>query len=181
MRIRRWLPILMVLSVLRPLDPPRWAQESGDYLTSKEIEQIKEAQRIDLRVKVLMKIAERRLLALERATIPLSKKEEDAWGPLPKGTPEELLQHYIKAIDETILNIEDAHGQDPENEFLHPALKTFRETTDQFLPRLKALKEKLTSPEVLNALERALEATELANADAREGEARFMKDTKKRK
>jgi len=180
MRIRNWLPLLVTLSALGLLQPIRVAQESGDYLTSKEIEQIKEAQRIDLRVKVFVKIAERRLLVLERATTSLSKKEEEAWGPLPKGTPEELLQHYIKAIDETILNIEDAHSQDPENEFLHPALKTFREATDQFLLRLKALKEKLTSPEALNALERALEATELANADAREGEARFTKPQKKK-
>ncbi len=180
MRIRIRLPILLLLGILGPLDLPPLAQESGDYLTSKEIEQMREAQRIDLRVKVLVKIAERRLLVLERATTSLSKKEEEAWGPLPKGTPEELLQHYIKAIDETILNIEDAHSQDPENEFLHPALKTFREATDQFLLRLKALKEKLTSSEALDALERALEATELANADAREGEARFMKPQKKK-
>lgn len=176
--MRNAWPLLVIGILLRPF-PSACLQESGEYLTSKEIEQMKEAQRIDLRVKVLMKIAERRLMALEQATAPPSKKEEDAWGPIPKGTPEELLQQYIKAIDETILNIEDAHGQDPENEFLHPALKTFREATDQYLLRLKALTEKLKSTDALEALRRALEATELANADAREGEARFAKPKKK--
>jgi hypothetical protein len=176
--MRNAWPLLVIGILLGPFPSAR-LQESGEYLTSKEIEQMKEAQRIDLRVKVLMKIAERRLMALEQATAPLSKKEEDAWGPIPKGTPEELLQQYIKAIDETILNIEDAHGQDPENEFLHQALKTFREATDHYLLRLKALTEKLKSADALEALRRALEATELANADAREGEARFAKPKKK--
>ncbi len=177
MRTRRTLFLLVVLSTLGLLDLA--AQEPTDYLTSKEIEQMKEAQRIDLRVKVLMKIAARRLQVLEQTATSPSKKEEDAWGPLPKGTPEELLQHYIKALDETILNIEDAHSQDPENEFLHSALKTFREATDQYLLRLKALKEKLQSAEAQEVLDRAIEATELANADAREGEARFAKPKKK--
>jgi hypothetical protein len=172
--------MLLVITLLRAFGPPTVAaQEPDDYLTSKEIEQMKDAQRIDLRVKVLMKIAERRLQVLEQTTGSPSKKEEEAWGPLPKGAPEELLRHYIKAIDETILNIEDAHSQDPENEFLHPALKTFREATDRYLSRLKALKEKLTSAEAQEMLERAIEATELANADAREGEARFAKPKKK--
>jgi len=177
MRTRKTLLLLVVLSLLGGRDLP--AQEPTDYLTSKEIEQMKEAQRIDLRVKVLMKIAERRLQVLEQPTLSLSKKEEEDWGPLLKGAPEELLRHYMKAIDETILNIEDAHSQDPENEFLHSALKTFREATDRYLLRLKALKEKLQGPEVQEALDRAIEATELANADAREGEARFAKPKKK--
>lgn len=172
--------MLLLLALLGALGTPRLvAQESGEYLTSKEIEQMKEAQRIDLRVKVLMKIAERRLQVLEQTTASPSKKEDEEWGPLPKGAPEDLLQHYIKAIDETILNIEDAHSQDPENEFLHSALKAFREATDQFLPRLKALAEKLHSAQAHEALARAIEATELANADAREGEARFAKPKKK--
>lgn len=177
----RGILMLLILAALAPASPARSTQESSDYLTSREIEQMKEAQRIDLRVKTLMKIAERRLRVLEASASPTpqSKKEEDAWGPLPKGTPEELLQHYIKAIDEAILNIEDAHSQDPENEFLHPALKAFREATDQYLQRLQALREKLTTPEAREVLERALEATELANADAREGEARFAKPKKK--
>ncbi len=175
MRTKRAFFFLAVLNTLGLLDLT--AQEPTDYLTSKEIEQMKEAQRIDLRVKVLMKIAERRLQALEQTTV--SKKEEEAWGPLLKGAPEELLRHYIKAIDETILNIEDAHSQDPENEFLHSALKTFREATDRYLPRLKALKERLQSTEAQEVLDHAIEATELANADAREGEARFAKPKKK--
>ncbi|MCS6816800.1 MAG: hypothetical protein N0A16_05470 [Blastocatellia bacterium] len=180
MRAWRTLPVMFTASVLAYIPLAFPMQESGEYLTSKEIEQMKEAQRIDLRVKVLMKIAERRLQALEQtATSPSKKKEEEAWGPLPKGTPEELLQHYIKAIDETILNIEDAHSQDPENEFLHSALKAFREATDRYLLRLKALKDGLKSPEAQETLDRAIEATELANADAREGEARFAKPKKK--
>ncbi|HXF05212.1 MAG TPA: hypothetical protein VNM72_07335 [Blastocatellia bacterium] len=160
---------------------PGGAQESDEYLTPKEINQLKEAQEIDLRVKVLMKIAERRLLLLENRSAQQSKKEEEEWGPLPKASPATLLNHYVKAVDETIINIEDAHSREAETELLYKALKAFREATERHLARLTALERTLTSDEEKAALARALEAARLAHADASEGEKRLAEQIEKEK
>jgi hypothetical protein len=150
-------------------------QEQNEYLTKNEIEKIRMAQQIDERVKVLMKVADRRLLLVENSSAAISKKEEEQWGPLPRGSSTELLSQYVKAIDETIVNIEDAYSQDPGDEFLYKALKTFGEATELQLNKLKTLRATVKAENDLGELDRAIEAAELANEDAKKGEARFLK------
>jgi len=156
-------------------------QGAKEYLTSQEIDQLKEAQEIDLRVKVLMKIAERRLVLIENPSAVPSKKEEAQWGALLKVTRAELLNQYVRAIDETIVNIEDAYSRTPDEKTLYKALKAFREATDQYLERLKAVRSTVKDENDLRALDRAIEATELANEDAKHGEVKFAKEKPKKK
>lgn len=178
---RRSYIVGLAVALLTTFPCPSGAQESDEYLTPKEISQLKEAQEIDLRVKALMKVAERRLLLLENRSAEQSKKEEEEWGPLPKASPATLLNHYVKAIDETIINIEDAHSREVETELLYKALKAFREATERHLVRLTALQQILTADEEEAALARALEAARLAHADASEGEKRLAERIEKEK
>lgn len=171
----------LVLIWLTTFPCPTAAQESDEYLTPKEINKLKEAQEIDLRVKVLMKIAERRLLLLEDRSAQQSKKDEDEWGPLPKVSPPILLNHYVKALDEAIINIEDAHSREVDTEVLYKAMKTFREAIERHLVRLSALEKALTAEEEKAALARAMEAAELAHSDASDGEKRLAEQIEKQK
>src|SRR5262245_9226794 len=94
------------------------SQIPGDYLTEEEDDHVREAQVADARVKVFMKIADRRIKALSEPTAPpvTDKKdqkkleeEEREWGALPKLTRTELLRHYSRAISECMAKLEDAY------------------------------------------------------------------------
>ena len=77
-----------------------------DYLTDEEIEIIRDAQEIDLRIAVLVHAIDRRLAVLKINVGNTEKelKEKDVWGPLPTGSKIELLSDvkriFQKAIDD---------------------------------------------------------------------------------
>src|SRR6266700_2571556 len=76
------------------------AQGQGDYLSEQEVDRIRDAQEIELRSQVFLYIANRRLKVITGELKVQTKKEEENWGPLPKGTPTELLDGYRRAISE---------------------------------------------------------------------------------
>lgn len=84
---RRSYIVGLAVALLATFPCPSGAQESDEYLTPKEISQLKEAQEIDLRVKALMKIAERRLLLLENRSAEQSKKRRGRVGPVAESVP----------------------------------------------------------------------------------------------
>jgi len=178
---RSSLLIVLTLALMSLCPSASAFQEADDYLTPQEINQLKEAQEIHLRVKVLMKIAERRLLLLENPAAEQARKDEREWGALPKASPITLLNHYVKVLDETIINIEDAHAREVDAETLYKALKTFREATEQQLPRLRALHQKVTGDDEKATLQRAIEAAELAHSDAADGEKQLAEQVQKKK
>jgi hypothetical protein len=164
------------------------AQIPGDYLTEEEDNHVREAQAADARVKVFMKIADRRINAIagHTATIdkpgdkpadkPADKKdqkkaeeEEREWGALPKGTRAELLRHYAKAIAECMDKLEDAYERNPKSAALPKALAILREFTDRHLQTLRALQPELTDAKEAEALRDAIDQAETANKGARGG------------
>jgi hypothetical protein len=148
-------------------------QESADYLTTEEADLVREAQRIDQRVKVFLKIAERRLMLAENPEATQTKKDEAIWGSLPKGSRAEMLQQYARATDEIIVNVEDAYERQAPLDQMIKALTIFREETDKHLVRLEALRAKLTDEATRQVLEQTVDDLKLASDDARQSEAEF--------
>jgi len=155
-------------------------QESLDYLTEQEVENVREAQLIDLRVKVFMKIAERRLLRAEDPQAPPANKDEADWGDLPSHSRADLLRQYGRAIEETITNFEEAYDRNPNDERLLKALTTFCEQTAPHLQRLDALRAKITEEATRQVLEQVLDDLKLAYDDARQSEEQFKLEQEQR-
>lgn len=148
----------------------------GDYLTQEEDDHVRKAQRPDERMKVFMKIADRRIAALqgEKPIDPADKKAKEKadqeareWGALPKLTREQLLRHYARAVSESIAKLEDAHERNPKDSALPRALSMLRDSTDRHLPILRALEAK--GERESEALSAALAEAENANRGAKEG------------
>ncbi len=155
--------------------PDRW-QTAGDYLTEEEDDFVRQAQRPDERVKVFMKIADRRLTAIAGSQVAADKKaqqkaeeEQLKWGALPKLSRAELLLHYARAINESIAKLEDAHERNPRDSAIPRALKALLESTDRHLATLRSLSAEMKTEAEKDALRVAVSASETANAGAREG------------
>jgi CHASE3 domain sensor protein len=155
----------------------RWGgQIAGDYLTEEEDDHVREAQAADDRIKVFMKIADRRLAALNPAPAPTEPKaikkaeeEKKEWGELPKLSRAELLLHYARAIEEGMAKLEDAYEHNPKSKTLGKALDILREATDRHLQTLRALTAAGKDERESDALRRAIEQAEVANDGARKG------------
>lgn len=79
-----------------------------DYLTDGEIEVVRDAQQLDNRVNVLVKIIDRRFTALgiDPGTNH-SKKDKADWGPDPTGSRAELLGDIRSILQKAIDDIND--------------------------------------------------------------------------
>jgi len=156
----------------------RASQIPGDYLTEEEDDHVRQAQAPDERVKVFMKIADRRLVAITAPPAPPSvdkkdqkKLEEEVreWGALPKLTRVELLQHYARAIAECMNKLEDAYERNPKSSALAKALAHLRDATDKHLQTLRSLAPELRDENETSALRQAVEEAETANKGSRAG------------
>ena len=153
------------------------SQMPGDYLTEEEDNHVREAQAADQRVKVFVRIADRRIRAVARpAALPAEKKdqkkveeEEHEWGPVPKVSRSELLRHYARAISECMSKLEDAYERNPKSSVLPKALTLLRDSTDRHLQTLRALGPELKTESELAALRDAIDQAETANKGARDG------------
>ncbi len=153
------------------------SQMPGDYLTEEEDNHVREAQAADQRVKVFVRIADRRIRAVGGlAALPAEKKdqkkveeEEREWGPVPKVSRAELLRHYARAISECMSKLEDAYERNPKSSVLPKALTLLRDSTDRHLQTLRTLEPEMKSESELAALRDAIDQAETANKGARDG------------
>jgi hypothetical protein len=150
----------------------------GDYLNEEEDDHVREAQEADERIKVFMKIADRRLQAINPPTVisatdkKAQKKAEEElreWGPLPQGTKSELLRHYARAIEEAIAKLEDAHERNPKSTSIPKALTLLRDSTDRHLQTLRPMEATAKDEDERDAVRNAISQAEWANKGAREG------------
>lgn len=157
-----------------PLTAPQLA---NDYLTEEEDDLVREAQQPDLRMKVFMKIAERRLQMINKPPVAADDKkaqkqaeeEERKWGKLPDLSRADFLKHYARAVDEAMAKLDDAYERNPKASFVAKALKVLREATDEQLKVLHQLAAQVKTEEEKSALSDAIEKAELANKGATEG------------
>lgn len=80
-----------------------------DYMTDAESELVRDAQDIDLRIEVLIKMIDRRFNVLKAnggvASIPA--KESEKWGPAPIGTRMEILDDIRKLLNKAVDDIDN--------------------------------------------------------------------------
>jgi hypothetical protein len=155
-----------------------WASQiPGDYLTEEEDGHVREAQKADDRIKVFMKIADRRIAGLKGDSEPAAdakaqkKLEEEArnWGVIPKLPRADLLRHYARAIEECMAKLEDAYERNPKSSAIPKALVSLRDATERHLQALRALTSDMKTEKEIGALRDAIEQAETANKGARDG------------
>jgi len=155
------LLLLLAACVAIPVSSEVRAQQR-DHLTEEEADLIREMQEIDLRTDIFVRAAERRLLVLSNPGAKQTKKEEEKWGPLPKGTRLELIQDYKAILEEAMEKLDDAYERDKKMPALPKALSKFKEGAAHQLPQLRALAPQLTDKKEQRALAEAIEEAETA-------------------
>lgn len=114
--------------------------QKRDNLTDKEDMQVREAQELDLRMKIYVKIIERRFLAISDANAANNKqiqKEIDDWGELRTGTSKDLYWDIQKTLDEAIGKIDDAAERDMTNPLFAKGVHILADACQKWLPTLK--------------------------------------------
>jgi hypothetical protein len=118
-----------------------------DHLTPQEVDLVKEAQAIDLRIAVFVHAIERRMMALTDPAAASSKqvqKEAEKWGELPKGSRAELIEDIAKILDEAVTNIDDVAAREDANQALmQKALRKLGVASTQLVSQLQSLRSTL--------------------------------------
>lgn len=171
---------------------PAISQRGKDHLNEQEAERVREAQLIDLRAKVFLHIAERRLnVILGLAPTSFSendekdgkkdgkdkkkdkkKKEEeeeklDKYGPEPSGTTSQLLDNYTKVISELLDKLDDVYEKKKDDPAFGKAIDKIIDKSQDHLKLLEKISNKVSSPDEERALGKAVETVETALMGAR--------------
>jgi hypothetical protein len=140
--------------------------QKRDHLTEQEVDLVREAQEIDLRIQVFIKAADRRLLILSNPNATQKPKEEEVWGPLPKGTRLELLSDYKRILEEAEEKLDDAYERSARNEKIPKALSKFKEGVTKQIAQLRAFAPQFTDPKEKRLLLEAIEEAETVTKGA---------------
>ena len=138
--------------------------QARDHLTPQEVELVRDAQALDLRVAVFVKAVGRRMALLTGVAMPTptnnskqAKKDAELWGELPKGTRAELLGDVAKILDEAITNIDDVSLHDAKSPLLPKALRKLAAAAAQITDQLTPMRAQAKTEEEIGNLEQALE------------------------
>jgi len=151
------------------------AQSRRDYMTDAEIELVRDAQDIDLRIDVLIKMIDRRftVLGIDVGGAKVPDKETSLWGPAPTGSRTEMLDDIRKLLDKAIDDIDNvaAHPvkydiepnrsekQKKKDEQRFPSsMKHLAESAKRYQPALKSLIVKSTDEKEKGLIMASLEA-----------------------
>lgn len=154
--------------------------QKRDNLTNEEDTLVREAQEIDVRMKVFVKVIDRRFLALTDAKAAESKqaqKDLNTWGELRTGTREELLFDIQKTLDETIRKIDDIAERDQKNALFPKAVHILADACRRFLPQLKTFQEKTAEVKERMLISNSIDAC----SQIIEASAKVSKETPKEK
>lgn len=154
-----------------------------DHLTAPEVELVRDAQQIDLRMKVFVKAIERRFLVLNNDSSQAKQieKEIDVWGELPTGTRGQLLSDIEKLLDEAINKIDDVAARDMKSDFFPISVHILADGAGKFLPQLKTQLDKTTDEKEKGAILGSIDyCTQIIEASAKV-KRESPKEIKKRK
>jgi hypothetical protein len=112
--LKRSIIFIIVAAVCMTALAASTSAQRRDYMTDDEIELVRDAQDIDLRIGVLIKMIDRRFAVLKTNVggTAIPNKESDKWGPAPTGTRMEILDDIRKLLDKAI--------DDVDNVAMHP-------------------------------------------------------------
>jgi len=156
------LSFAFLLSILSSAMFPLLAANTAarDYLTPKEVEQVKLAQIIDQRIGVFIKAAERRLLVLANSGQAAGKqtpKDLEKWGDLPEGTRVELIMDVANILDAAITNIDDVAARDEKNRLIPKALRSLAAAVTRFQVQLASMRDQANDASERRALEQVMD------------------------
>lgn len=134
------------------------AQRKGEYLTEGEIDLVREIRLIDNRSEVFLKIADRRLIALTDPTGPTGDSKFKKFGPLPTGSPVELLDDYRRAVEELMVKLDDEFERTGMTAALKKALESSSKEMDRQIGVLATLKTMSSAEDFKSIHRRAVEA-----------------------
>jgi hypothetical protein len=115
--------------------------QKRDNLTDKEDLQVREAQELDLRVKVYIKIIDRRLLAINNSNAAQDKqvkKDIDSWGEIRTDASKDLYWDIQKTLDEAIRKLDDVAERDTKNPLFSKAVHILADASQKWLPQFRA-------------------------------------------
>jgi hypothetical protein len=148
-----------------------------DYLTEAEIELVRDAQEIDLRIMVLTRAVDRRLAVIKNQPL----KEKEAWGEPPKGTRVELLIDIEKLLQKAIDDIDDVAERNKDSKFFPKAVHKLADSCTEYLPQFKsfldATKDEKERGSLLGSIESCNDVIEAASKVPKEP----AKEEKKKK
>ena len=172
----------------------------NEYFTDAELELIREAQELKLRIPVYFKLAERRLIFLgvmeksekekERERKEREKREKelkkgakadqlppvDDLAYLDEFTPSELLHGYMQALDEVMSNIDDYYNRKLD---VRDSLEDLEHFTRETIPVLQKFKPRNAAEGA--ALDAAIDKAKQSLADTTDALKTVPKTEKKRK
>jgi hypothetical protein len=108
-------PILITLLIIASLAifATDAAAQYRDHMTDAEIELIRDAQDIDLRIDTLTKMIDRRfaVLGIESGGEKIKEKHAEKWGPEPTGSRIELFNDIGRLLQKAVDDIDDIAGR----------------------------------------------------------------------
>lgn len=116
--------------------PADASAQRRDYLTEAEIELVRDAQEIDLRIMVLTYSLERRFRALNNET---ATKENEKWGPAPTGTRLQFITDIQKILQKAVDDLDDVASRNLENKLFPKAVWKLADSCTAYSPKFKSL------------------------------------------
>jgi hypothetical protein len=145
-------------------------QKRRDYLTEAEIELVREAQEIDLRMMVLTGAIDRRLAVINNQP----RKEKEVWGELPKGTRTELLIDIEKLLQKAIDDIDNVADRNRDSKLFPKAMNKLAGSCTGYLPQFKtfldAVKDEKERGSLLGSVESCNDIIEASSKVPKEEE-----------
>ncbi len=140
-----------------------------DYMTTDEIELVRENQALDTRVAVIVKMIDRRFRAMGTDVGGSKPRSDEVWGPEPTGTTVELYSDINRLLEKAIEDVEGVvergHGQFvPEknrDRIIPRAMDELTKAARRYLPVLKAAGEKTRDEKEFGAIAGAVEYCEM--------------------
>ncbi len=138
-----------------------------DYLTDAEIEIVRDAQQIDLRIEVLVKAIDRRFAVLNKQPSPITKNVEK-WGEEPKGTRGELILDITRLLQKAVDDIDNLAQREEgmKSEFFPKAVHKLADAAERFQPQFKTLFDQTVTEKergsILNSIDLCNEIIEAA-------------------
>ncbi|HEX8286932.1 MAG TPA: hypothetical protein VF556_02995 [Pyrinomonadaceae bacterium] len=121
---------------------PEISAQKRDYMTDAEIELVREAQEIDLRINIIVKMIDRRFAVINNETLKAEKNAEK-WDEPPTGSRRELLSDINKLLQKAVDDIDDVAAHNRMDSKLFPkAMKNLAEASNRYLPQLKSVYDK---------------------------------------
>lgn len=136
------------------------ARPKRDHLTRQEADMMRDTQELDKRIGILIKAADRRLVAVTNPNAPKTPPTDmELWGEL-KGTRADFLDDLARILDEAITNIDDVSGRDEKNPLITKAVRKLAEASSRILTQLAPLRDKVDDGAERKSLEQAMENAE---------------------